>query len=123
MNVNNKKPIILGDILSAIKSCYPNATFVIDQYLIFLDINDKVKYTVYVKKGNFIEVIPQKAVWNRTFEMKAKAQEISFRISEFLEKGSSSIISSGEILAACPRCKNPNTKLVRECEWCGNQII
>jgi hypothetical protein len=23
----------------------------------------------------------------------------------------------------CPHCKNPNSKLVRECEWCGNQII
>lgn len=23
----------------------------------------------------------------------------------------------------CPHCKSPNSKLVRECEWCGNQII
>jgi hypothetical protein len=23
----------------------------------------------------------------------------------------------------CPHCKNPNTKLIRLCEWCGNQII
>ena len=30
---------------------------------------------------------------------------------------------SKKIPAICPQCKNPNTKLVRECEWCGNQII
>ncbi len=23
----------------------------------------------------------------------------------------------------CPHCKNPNTKKIRLCEWCGNQII
>ncbi len=23
----------------------------------------------------------------------------------------------------CPHCKNPNTKLIRLCEWCGNQIV
>jgi hypothetical protein len=22
----------------------------------------------------------------------------------------------------CPHCKNPNTKKIRLCEWCGNQI-
>lgn len=22
----------------------------------------------------------------------------------------------------CPHCKNPNTKRIRLCEWCGNQI-
>ncbi len=23
----------------------------------------------------------------------------------------------------CPHCKNPNSKRIRSCEWCGNQII
>ena len=23
----------------------------------------------------------------------------------------------------CAHCKNPNTKKIRLCEWCGNQII
>ena len=23
---------------------------------------------------------------------------------------------------ACPHCKNPNTKGIRLCEWCGGQI-
>jgi hypothetical protein len=30
---------------------------------------------------------------------------------------------STKIPAICPHCKNPKTKLVIECEWCGNQII
>lgn len=31
--------------------------------------------------------------------------------------------TSLKIPDTCTHCKNPNTKLVRECEWCGNQII
>jgi uncharacterized membrane protein YhaH (DUF805 family) len=23
----------------------------------------------------------------------------------------------------CPHCKNPNSKKIRICEWCGNQIV
>jgi len=26
------------------------------------------------------------------------------------------------ILLICPHCKNPNTKKLLECEWCGNKI-
>lgn len=26
------------------------------------------------------------------------------------------------ILDTCPHCKNPNTKKIRLCEWCGSQI-
>jgi aspartyl aminopeptidase len=28
-----------------------------------------------------------------------------------------------DIPEACPHCKNQNTKKIRLCEWCGNQII
>ncbi len=28
-----------------------------------------------------------------------------------------------DIPETCPHCKNPNTKKMRECEWCGSQII
>ena len=28
-----------------------------------------------------------------------------------------------DIPDTCPHCKNPNTKKIRLCEWCGNQII
>jgi hypothetical protein len=28
-----------------------------------------------------------------------------------------------EIPDTCPHCKNPNSKKIRLCEWCGNQII
>lgn len=28
-----------------------------------------------------------------------------------------------EIPDSCTHCKNPNTKKIRLCEWCGNQII
>ena len=28
-----------------------------------------------------------------------------------------------DIPETCPHCKNPNTKKIRLCEWCGSQII
>ena len=32
--------------------------------------------------------------------------------------------SSGLVIPKiCPHCKSPNIKLIRSCEWCGNQII
>jgi len=30
--------------------------------------------------------------------------------------------NSQSIPDICPHCKNPNTKRIRLCEWCGNQI-
>jgi transposase-like protein len=30
--------------------------------------------------------------------------------------------STSKIPETCPHCKNPNTKRIRLCEWCGNQI-
>ena len=32
------------------------------------------------------------------------------------------ISKSNSALDICPHCKNPNTKRIRLCEWCGNQI-
>jgi len=33
------------------------------------------------------------------------------------------IITKNLIPEVCPHCKNPNTKRIRLCEWCGNQIV
>jgi len=27
-----------------------------------------------------------------------------------------------EVQNICPHCKNPNSKKLKECEWCGNEI-
>jgi hypothetical protein len=45
-------------------------------------------------------------------------QEVSNNIEK--EKNEEVIVNIPEV---CPHCKNPNTKKVRLCEWCGNQII
>jgi len=34
----------------------------------------------------------------------------------------STSIENRSIPDNCPHCKNPNTKRIRLCEWCGNQI-
>jgi hypothetical protein len=36
-------------------------------------------------------------------------------------KESSNVDSS--IPSTCPNCKNPNTKGIRICEWCGSQMV
>jgi hypothetical protein len=123
MNTNINKSINQDELISAIKYCYPNALIVVDKFLINIDINDKVKYTIWLKKLNVFEVIPQKAIWNRTFEMKATAQEIAMRLKDFIENGDSAGSSSSETPSVCPSCRNPNTKKIHVCEWCGYQII
>jgi hypothetical protein len=123
MNTIINKSVNGVELLGAIKSCYPNALIVKDAFLINIDINDKVIYSIWLKKPNTFEVIPKKAIWNRTFEMKAKAYEISIQIKEFLESGSKLETIGVEIPINCPHCKNPNTKKIRLCEWCGYQII
>jgi predicted Zn-ribbon and HTH transcriptional regulator len=35
---------------------------------------------------------------------------------------SSNITQNIKIPDTCPHCKNSNTKRIRLCEWCGNQI-
>lgn len=30
---------------------------------------------------------------------------------------------SNDIAETCTHCKNPNTKRIRTCEWCGSQIV
>jgi len=39
------------------------------------------------------------------------------------ESITSTEIKNINIPETCPHCKNPNTKGIRICEWCGNQII
>jgi len=47
--------------------------------------------------------------------------EKGYNISENL---SNNIDSEKSVIPdKCPYCKNPNTKKIRLCEWCGNQII
>ena len=37
-------------------------------------------------------------------------------------KNSEKIEKKDNIATQCPHCKNPNTKKLRICEWCGNNI-
>ncbi len=108
-----------------LKSIYPNALIVYSRYThpwIVLDFNEKAKYSVWMKSQTEFSVFPKKAIWNRTFEMKARAQEISTQIKQFIDNGSLIQDFTSEIPAVCPNCKNPNSKRERLCEWCGGQI-
>lgn len=117
------KSITITELYNAVKTCYPNSSALVDGPWVVLDVNDKVKYTIWLKKPNFFEVFPATAIWFRTFEMKAKATDISNTIKLFIENGLSSNNSNIVVPETCPHCRNPNSKKIRLCEWCGNQII
>lgn len=122
MTVNIRRPTTIMELSNVIKLLYPEAKTVIESFGLIVDINDKIKYWVGLRKLDKVEVWPQAAIWNRTFEMKAKAQEIAMRISDYFEKGNLYPHPQNDIPAVCPHCRNPNTQRIRLCEWCGSQI-
>lgn len=127
MNKDSNLPINSDNILKAISYYYPNALFTSKKLSknleqITLDIYDKIKYNIAINyKNNFFVVVPLKIF--STFEMKAKALKIQIQIKEFIENNSSIESIGIQTSSICPHCKNPNSKFVRECEWCGNQMI
>ena len=59
-------------------------------------------------------------IWGRQMRKQKKAKTDM----EGLKKGENLVGNlESEIPANCPHCKNPNTKKIRLCEWCGNQIV
>jgi hypothetical protein len=123
MIVQIKRSTSIIELSKIAKDLYPSAVILIDGPWIILDIKEKVKYTIWLKGNNKFEVFPQKAIWSRTFEMKAKAQEISSRIADFFENGNVSQEAGNLIPTSCPHCKSPNEKKVPTCEWCGGRTI
>ncbi len=118
----------VDNILKAIAYHYPNSLCMLTKfsktsYRITMDINDKTRYHIDINANkNTFGVMPSKLLF-KTFEMNAKAANISNQIKEYVENGSRLETISDEVPMNCPHCKNPNSKMVRECEWCGNQII
>ena len=53
----------------------------------------------------------------------SKAKEILDFIESYYNLNEGVQSNKIQIPTVCPNCKNPNTKKIRLCEWCGNQII
>lgn len=123
MNVQIKRNTSIVELSQIARNLYPSAVILIDGPWVILDINDKVKYTIWLKGTNKFEIIPKTAIWNRTFEMKAKAQEIALKIADFFENGTVNQEVGSQIPSICPHCKSPNEKKVSTCEWCGGRTI
>ena len=64
----------------------------------------------------FIFISPQK----KKQEQLKKEKEAMEELMEW-EKDNTTY-KNNTIPTSCPHCKNPNTKKLRECEWCGNEI-
>jgi hypothetical protein len=122
MIINISKTLSINELLVKVKTCYPDSLSLIEGPFITLDIKDPIKYTIWLKKPNLIEVFPQKAIWNRTFEMKVKAQEISLKLKDYIENKLLEFNDGIETPITCPSCKCPNPNKLRICEWCGNKI-
>jgi len=50
-------------------------------------------------------------------------QQNTFQTNQFASSTFQATTENVTIPEFCPHCKNPNTKRIRLCEWCGNQII
>ncbi len=57
------------------------------------------------------------------FSYSKLATEIANHIKEKCEKNEIPSTELSKIPDTCPHCKNPNSKRIRSCEWCGHQII
>jgi len=51
------------------------------------------------------------------------AKEIANYVKENCDNPDIRSVELSKIPDTCPHCKNPNSKRIRSCEWCGNQII
>ena len=61
-------------------------------------------------------------IFYKKYQKKTMDKEINRSISESeiqITQDEQQII----IPDTCPHCKNPNSKKIRLCEWCGNQIV
>ena len=50
-------------------------------------------------------------------------KEINKEKNKYKETSNNKVETLISIPDTCPLCKNPNSKKIRFCEWCGNQII
>lgn len=57
------------------------------------------------------------------FNINPLAKEIANSIANNINKTQPILNSVESIPETCPHCKNPNSKQIRICEWCGGQII
>jgi transposase-like protein len=82
----------------------------------------KVKWNVW---GGLIgALIADKLKCNNCKAQFTKAQALGVQPVETNTMNNEQIVSQKlEIPETCPHCKNPNSKRIRLCEWCGNQII
>ena len=51
-----------------------------------------------------------------------KNNNILTKNAEFPNNSEQAATENISIPETCPHCKNPNTKRIRLCEWCGEQI-
>lgn len=56
--------------------------------------------------------------WSKMVGYKSQLSGVNINQSNFSQNSNQQI----NIPDICPHCKNPNTKRIRLCEWCGSQI-
>jgi hypothetical protein len=64
-------------------------------------------------------------LFSNIIDQGVKTKKLQTETSENIIVANASDINSENIIIpeTCPNCKSPNSKKIRICEWCGNQII
>ena len=136
------KQLSTDEILKILKNGYPNYVFVKNNNnIIIFDTGADGKFIITISGDRVLitrdvhKLIAISVFFTIVFiplfinENKRLDKLIGLPMGKYLhEKCNSTIIKTENnnqniiIPDTCPHCKNPNTKKISLCEWCGNQI-
>jgi hypothetical protein len=130
------KQISIDELQQIIKNGYPNYYVVKAGPNLFINAGFQGKFTVHLS-GKILIIYTNIPFLYRIILIATiigfflivsiqKNNPTAIEIANYVKmQCENSAINSGEsskIPETCPQCKNPNSKRIRLCEWCGNQI-
>jgi hypothetical protein len=130
------KQISIDELQQIIRNGYPNYFVVRKGSTLVIDAGFQGKFTVFLS-GKILQIHPRLPVLIVLIlvatiigiiliGLGSKNNPTANEIANYVKiQCGNSAINSGEsikIPETCPQCKNPNSKRIRLCEWCGSQI-
>ncbi len=138
MKTNIQNHISQTELKEALSEYFKNYNIKINRNLIYINSSDvnfylsisgkEIKLGRVADFGDFILFFILIFGWliiaaRNDLSKNAKAIEIINFVNNKYNNQNTSTENHIQIPIICPICKNPNTKKIRLCEWCGNQII
>jgi hypothetical protein len=134
--VNLSRQTSLQELVEIIKRCYPTYVCTIKGSRVNIDTGVHGKMEVFYTGKNLV-VVPKINVIAAFIlgltiiglvliiiasNINPVAKEIANSIANDVNGTNTGFDSNSVVPDICPNCKNPNTKRIRLCEWCGGQI-